>query len=216
MARKTQKIESLLIKYYGKKILHRSNAVDELVLTILSQNTNDKNRDKAFQSLKHKYSSWNHVIASRPKAVADAIKTGGLANIKSVRIMKILKEIQKSSNGLNLDYLMDMPLEKAWETLQEFNGVGPKTAACVLLFSFGRPVMPKDTHILRIGKRLGLIPSDFDAAKAHKWIHDLKLPVEILSFHLNLIEHGRKICRPKNPQCPNCFLNQLCDYTKSQ
>jgi len=212
---KAKKIQTVLLKIYGGHKPIRSNPLDELIVTILSQNTNDLNRDRAFKELKNKYKSWRSVAKANPNELARTIRIGGLANIKSKRIIKILGEIEQKGNGLKLNYLNNLNSTVAWEKLQEFNGVGPKTAACVMLFSFGRDIMPIDTHIFRVGKRLGIIPEYLNVDKAHIWFNELDLPLNLLDLHLNLIEHGRKICRPRNPKCQLCNLTELCDYYKA-
>lgn len=181
-------------------------------MTVLSQNTNDINRDRAFNSLKKNFPGWSDVAAASPSAIARRIKIGGLANIKSKRIIKILRQIGERSPDFSLSFLKEMSDQDAREYLMEFEGVGPKTASCVLMFSLGRKTMPVDTHVHRISTRLGLIPDGCTAEEAHDWYEQLDLPVDIYQLHLNMIQHGRTICRPQKPKCKECPLKRQCLY----
>jgi endonuclease III len=206
-------IDRILAKKYGAKIQHRlTDPTSELILTILSQNTNDTIRDRAYESLKSRFPEWSDVAAARSSQIAKAIEIGGLAVIKSKRIKKILTQIAEKSSDYNLSFLETMSDQQVWDYLISFIGVGPKTVACVLLFSLGRNTMPVDTHVLRVGKRLNLIPDNYNAEKAHRWFLDLGIPLGMYQLHLNLISHGRALCRPRNPKCIECPLKRYCLY----
>jgi endonuclease-3 len=147
--------------------------------------------------------------------LADAIRPGGLANIKAPRIQSILRRIGQERGSLNLDFLTEIPLEEARAWLGSFNGVGPKTAACVLMFACGLPVLPVDTHVYRVSKRLGLIDERINAEKAHVILEDMLAPGQRYTFHVDTITHGRQICRAQRPLCEMCVLQDWCDYFHS-
>jgi endonuclease III len=208
-------IDRILAKTYGAKMQHiHTDPTSELILTILSQNTNDINRDRAYDSLKSRFPNWSDIASARTSQIAKAIEVGGLSATKSKRIKKILSQIAERSPDYTLSFLEAMNDQQVWEYLISFNGVGPKTAACVLLFSLGRNTMPVDTHVLRVGTRLDLIPGNYNAEKAHRWFRDLNLPLNMYQLHLNLIAHGRALCRPRNPKCIECPLTRHCLYYK--
>lgn len=197
---------------YGEKVppVRKPAPLDELILTVLSQNTNDVNRDRAYSELRRRFPTWEKVAAAPVREIAAAIRVGGLARQKAARIKEMLKVIREREGRLSLSRLCRLPQEEALAYLRSLKGVGAKTAACVLLFSCGRPVFPVDTHILRVSKRLGLIDQRMDAAKAHAVMGEL-LPAEsVYSLHLNLIEHGRRRCHPRKPECPACCLKAQC------
>lgn len=201
-----------LKKEYGQKLPRpdRPDPLEELILTVLSQNTNDKNRDRAFQELKSRFPRWEEVLAAPTSKLEQAIRSGGLARQKSARIKKMLKQIKKREGKLDLGRICKMEREQALEYLYSFKGVGEKTAAIVLLFSCGEPVFPVDTHILRLSTRLGLVPVKASAKKAHEIMGEA-VPEELMyCFHLNMIEHGRRICHPRKPECEGCCLSSKC------
>lgn len=207
---KIVRIIELLNKEYGeKKWKKRQEPLDQLIQTILSQNTSDRNSYTAFLNLKRKYPSWENLIEAPEDEIAETIKAGGLENIKAQRIKNTLITIKERRQSLDLSYLKEIPQEEALSFLTTLKGVGPKTAAVVLLFSFGKPVLPVDTHIHRVSKRLSLI-GNADRLKAHKILQQMVTPEQVYSFHINMIEHGRRICKPK-PKCPECVLNSLCE-----
>ncbi len=215
MLKKIVSVDKKLMEMYGeKRQLKFHDPTEELILTILSQNTNDVNRDRAFRSLKAEFPGWDAMAKARSASIAGAIKVGGLANIKSGRIKKILKQVGERSKDYSISFIKKMTDNDAWEHLLSYEGVGPKTAACVMLFSLGRDFMPVDTHVHRVSKRLGLIPENMNAEKAHDWYREMKPPVSFYSFHLNLIEHGRTLCRPAKPKCQECGLKRQCVYFK--
>jgi endonuclease-3 len=190
--------------------------LDELISTILSQNTNDNNRDRAFEALRSRFPTWEAVRDAEEQAVIHAIRPAGLANQKGPRIQKVLREITAERGELSLGFLADLPVEEARRWLMSFKGVGPKTAAIVLLFSLGEPAFPVDTHVHRVTGRLGLRPDKMNAEQAHDFLSRLFPPEAYYAAHLNLIRLGREICHARNPECPRCPLNDLCDFYQRQ
>jgi len=190
--------------------------LDELILTILSQSTSDTNSRRAFQHLKSRFADWEAVRRARPATIAAAIKSGGLANVKSVVIKNVLNEIKLRRGELDLSFLRTISIAEAKAFLTSLKGIGPKTANCVLLFACGRPVFPMDTHIFRITRRLGLIPPSGSDEQAHKLMEQLVPANKHYSLHVNLIRHGRQICRPQNPACQRCPLIEYCEYGLTQ
>ena len=214
--KRTRTIDKILaLKYGPKTLVTRSEPTSELIRTTLSQNTNDRNRDKAFDELRRRFPSWRDVAAASPNEIAKAIKIGGLSKIKSGRIRNILNQIGEESSDLTLSFLESMPDEEIWDYLISFKGVGPKTVSCVMLFALGRHAMPVDTHVHRVGRRLGLIPEKMNAEGAHRWFLQLNLPLNIYQLHINMIWHGRSLCRPRNPKCPPCPLKRHCLYFRA-
>lgn len=184
--------------------------LEELVLTVLSQHTSDSNADRAYRSLRASFPTWEQVVRARPQAVADAIRSGGLADTKAPRIQAILREIHDRQGRFDLSLLRRLPDEQVREYLTSLPGVGPKTAAVVLAFSLGRATIPVDTHVHRVAKRLGLVPSKSSAEKAHRLLEDLT-PEEIrVELHVGLIRLGREICKAGRPRCEECPLADLC------
>jgi len=213
-----REVDRLLVKVYGdRRWRRRAEPIDELIATVLSQHTNDTNRDKAFEQLKRRFPSWEQVLRAPVRSIAYAIKPAGLSNQKAPRIKAILKRIAEANEGnLSLEFLEGMSTDEALSWLKNLPGVGPKTAACVLLFSFGKPVFPVDTHIFRISKRLGWLDEKVTEAKANELLDQI-VPNEIkYRLHLNMIAHGRQICRPQKPKCQDCVLQHLCEYFRKQ
>jgi len=190
-------------------------AVDELVSTILSQNTNDTNRDRAFESLRQRFPTWEAVREAESPAVVAAIRPAGLANQKGPRIQRVLQEITAERGSLDMSFLKDLPLEEARAWLMKFKGVGPKTAAIVLLFSLGRPAFPVDTHIYRVTGRLGLRPEKMTVEEAHTHLENLFPPATYYAAHLNIIRLGREICIARKPACGCCPLQEICAYARA-
>lgn len=186
--------------------------MDELVSTILSQNTNDVNRDRAFDALTAKYSTWEEVRDAGEQEVIDAIRPAGLANQKGPRIQNILKLISEQRGSLDLSFLGEMPAEDARQWLLQFKGVGPKTAAIVLQFSLGIPAFPVDTHVYRVTGRIGIRPEKMSADQAHKYLEELLPEESYYPAHLNIIRLGREICHARKPNCEDCPLMELCNY----
>jgi endonuclease-3 len=193
---------------------HR-DAVSELVLTILSQNTSDANSGRAFVRLLERFPTWDAVMEAPLPELIDAIQPGGLAPTKAPRIQAALRDVKERAGGFDLSFLAEMPLEDARAWLRALHGVGPKTVACVLLFALGRPAMPVDTHVFRVAQRLGLIPAragkaTMTAEKAHDLLEAAAAPEDFYAFHIGLIKHGRRVCTAQRPRCDTCALRDLC------
>ena len=186
--------------------------VDELVLTVLSQSTNDRNRDVAFAGLRDRFPSWEEVRAAPVEEIEDAIRPGGLAPTKSRRIKEILEAI---GDPLSLDWLADAPVPDGQAYLCDLPGVGRKTAACVLLFSFGLRDVPVDTHVGRVATRLGLLREKAGSTEQADAMTALTPPGEELEFHLNLLRHGRHTCHSQRPDCRHCVLRRMCPYARA-
>ena len=214
---KTAQVHRILLETYGEPTWRpHLDPVSELVSTILSQNTNDVNRDVAYERLRARFPTWEEVRDADLDEVIEAIRPAGLANQKGPRIQDALRFITETRGTLELDFLADWPLEKAKDWLSSIKGVGPKTAAIVLLFSLGRPAFPVDTHVHRVTKRLGLIGQKVSREKAHDELEKLVPAKNYYAFHLNVIRHGRQVCTSRKPQCEVCSLQELCDYYRSQ
>lgn len=184
--------------------------IEELVLTVLSQNTSDVNRDRAFAALRRRYRSWNALAAADERELAETIRVGGLSRIKAPRLLAILREIREREGALDLSWMEDAPAERVREYLTSLPGVGPKTAACVLAFSLGRPALPVDTHVYRVARRLGFYDERTDASRAHILMEAAVPPSLRVSMHVGLIRLGREICKSGRPLCEDCPLNRLC------
>ena len=193
---------------------HR-DAVSELVLTILSQNTSDSNSGRAFARLLERFPTWDAVIDAPLPKLIEAIQPGGLAPTKAPRIQAALRDVRERAGSFDLSFLADLPLEEARDWLRSIHGVGPKTVACVLMFALGRPAMPVDTHVFRVAARLALIPpragkAAMTAEKAHALLEAAVAPEDFYAFHIGLIKHGRRTCIAQRPRCPGCGLLDLC------
>ncbi len=188
--------------------------LSELIRAILSQNTSDVNSHRAFDSLISTFGTWDRVAGASIEEIAAAIECGGLSRIKAPRIKLILEGILDDHGSLDLGFLGHLPLPEARAWLQTLPGVGPKTANCVLLFSLGMPALPVDTHVYRVSKRLGLIHSKVSPARAHQILEEL-IPAEaIYQFHINVLTHGRRVCKAQRPRCSECILLEGCVYGK--
>ncbi|MGB4594749.1 MAG: hypothetical protein WBI14_02455 [Anaerolineaceae bacterium] len=207
------KVSERLTEFYGTPDLdHERTAVDELVLTYLSQNTNDINRDKAYASLKSQFATYEEVRDADPQEVKDCIRVAGLANQKGPNIQAGLRAISERAGEINLDFLKEMEIEEARGWLTNLKGVGPKTAAIVLVFSMGMPAFPVDTHVYRVSGRIGFRSQQLDVAKTHTYLESIGDPSQFGPLHLNLIRLGREICQARKPKCPVCPVNDLCQY----
>jgi len=207
------KIHKTLLAAFGEPIWRNPlPAIDELVSTILSQNTNDIHRDRGFNALRAKFPTWEAVRDAKVEDVIAAIKPAGLANQKGPRIQQVLRAITEERGSLNLDFLAAMPVDEARAWLTKFNGVGPKTAAIVLCFSLNMPAFPVDTHIYRVSGRIGLRPEKMTVEQAHPYLESIFPPETYYAGHLNLIRLGREICGARKPNCPQCPIIKLCDY----
>ena len=216
LRRKAIAVNDLLTSTYGREELPPGeDPVDTLVETILSQNTTDLNSHKAFKRLKASFPDWEELLDVDPSYVADIIRSGGLADIKARRIIGALKRVKSETGRLSLDFLSERPASAAMEWLSSLDGVGPKTAAIVVLFSFGKPAFPVDTHIFRVGRRLGLISRRATRESAQKELEGLVPEEEYYSMHINLIEHGRSKCRARTPKCSECELSEYCLFRAS-
>jgi endonuclease-3 len=214
---RAQKIRAILIDKYGMpEWREHLPPLDELVSTILSQNTNDTNRDRAFDALNKTFPDWESVRDAETDAVIETIRPAGLANQKGPRIQQVLKQISEECGSLSLDFLKQWPAEEAKKWLLRFKGVGPKTAAIVLLFSLGKPAFPVDTHVQRVSGRLGLRPAGMSAEKTHDHLANILPPESYYDMHLNLIRLGREICHARNPECEACPLKNQCPYYAEQ
>ena len=213
LAKRAVKIHEKLIEFYGEPIWRNPlPAIDELVSTILSQNTNDVNRDRAFNLLRAKFPTWEEVRDAKTKDVIEAIRPAGLANQKGPRIQQVLKSITEERGSLDLSFLKKMSVDDARAWLTKFNGVGPKTAAIVLCFSLGMPAFPVDTHVYRVTGRIGLRPEKMTVEQAHPHLESL-FPLETYyAAHLNIIRLGREICTARKAMCEKCPIVKLCDY----
>lgn len=203
-------INRLLVREYGRPGEGRSDPIEVLVATILSQNTSDVNSGRAYASLTATFSDWEALADAPVAAIARAIRSGGLANIKARRIKAVLRGIRKLRGSIELDFLGTMPTNDAREMLIGLPGVGPKTAAVVLHFCFGRPVFPVDTHIHRLSRRLGLAPPKATPEQVSTAISAAIKPAEVGPLHLNMIAHGRAVCTAHSPKCLSCVLLRLC------
>jgi endonuclease-3 len=213
LAEHALKVHQRLVEHYGyPEWRNPLPALDELVSTILSQNTNDVNRDRAFEALRARFPTWEAVRDADPEAVVDAIRPAGLANQKGPRIQVVLQAITEQRGTLDLSFLEDLPTAEARDWLLQFKGVGPKTAAIVLQFSLNKPAFPVDTHVHRLSGRIGLRPKKMNAEKAHDHLAALFPPETYYPAHLNLIRLGREICHARRPNCPDCPLQDLCNY----
>jgi endonuclease III len=210
--RRLRTILERLRAVYGRPVARVHGApVDELILTVLSQNTNDRNRDVAYARLRERFASWAEVRDAPVADVEDAIRPGGLAPTKAVRIQQILRALGDD----DLAWTQDAPLEEARDYLCELPGVGRKTAACVLLFSYGRPDVPVDTHVYRVGARLGLWRPNAPLDEAHDEMLRLARGSDPYEAHVALIRHGRRTCTARSPRCRECPLLSLCPYGRA-
>ena len=210
-ARRAQDVYRLLLDHYGaSKWFRRNSPMDELIYTVLSQHTSDLNTDRTFADLQANFSSWQEIVDAPTEAVQETIKRGGLSKIKAPRVQAILREIYSRRGDYDIDFLPDIPFDEARKWLLTLPGVGEKTAACVLLFSFGLPALPVDTHVHRVSGRLGLIPKKMNADKAHHALESLIDHEQVYQFHVDLIQHGRKVCHARRPNCADCVLSDIC------
>ena len=203
-------IERLSALYGEPAWRPHGDAMTELVLTILSQNTSDANSGRAFMRLRSRFRTWEELMAADPDAIVAEVQVGGLARIKAPRIKVILEEVWRRVGSFELAFLGEMPLAEAKGWLRSLPGVGPKTAACVLMFALGRPALPVDTHVHRVSQRLGLAPAKAGAAEAHDLLEALLEPEDVYPFHVLLIKHGRRLCRAQRPLCGQCPLLDGC------
>jgi len=203
-------IHARLTVHYGSRVWRPGrNGLDEFVLTILSQSTTDRNSGRAFVSLRQQYPSWQDIADAPIAEIARTVRVAGLAHDKAERIHAVLTHPDVSGNGYSIDFLRDWPLNDALSWLLAFNGVGPKTASCVLMFAYGMPLLPVDTHIQRVAQRVGLVTGK-SPERAHNILHTI-IPADMkYEAHMHLIQLGRQICHARNPECPRCPLHDIC------
>lgn len=206
-----QEVINELSAIYGEfEQTPRYNALDELIFTVLTQHTSDLNAEKAFDRLRQTIPTWEEVMMADQQAIADAIYHGGMSNQKSKRIKDILSDILDRHGELEIEFLREYALEEARTWLMALPGVGPKTAAVVMAFALGMPAFPVDTHIHRVSKRLGLIEEKTTADAAHPILEAKVAPDLRFQLHMQLITHGRQICKARRPLCDNCPLSSRC------
>lgn len=212
--RKIDWLASKLEEKYGELIHdHSRSPLDTLIRTVLSQNTNDKNRDKAWKGLTKEFSSHEEIARAPAEEIASSIRPGGLQGQKAKTIKGILKDLENEHGEIELDYLDGLPVDEALSELKKFDGVGNKTAGVVLLFAFGKPYFPVDTHIRRVTSRLGLVR---DGEEAHRTLNQL-IPDDLkYQLHLHLIRHGRETCKAREPKCRECVLRERCPTGKEK
>ena len=216
-AEKACRVHQRLLEVYGTPDWRDPlPPLDELVCTILSQNTNDRNRDIAYTALRRSFPTWEQVRDAGPAEVVDAIRPAGLANQKGPRIQAALRQITAETGSLDLGFLRNLGAEEARQWLLRFKGVGPKTAAIILQFSLGIPAFPVDTHIQRVSGRIGLRPEAMTVEQAHAHLAALFPPDSYGPAHLNLIRLGREVCQARKPDCPACPLGDLCDAYRNK
>ncbi len=208
-------VADLLERNYGRPQPAKTGKIDpmeQLVSTILSQNTNDINRDRAMDELTARFSTWEEIAEAHPKSIEAAVRVGGLGHQKSRRIKEVLRWIKDTFGEYSLEPIKDMSTEEAYSMLTRLKGIGPKTASIVLLFGFGRPVFPVDTHIYRVTGRLGLLPEGASYNAAHRILGNIFEAENYYPVHINLIRHGREVCKWRKPLCSECFLSVLCPW----
>jgi endonuclease-3 len=210
---KALEVHRRLVQVFGERPRHSHlDPVSQLVCTIISQNTNDNLRDQAYDTLQQRFPTWEEVRDAPAHEVVTAIQIAGLGQTKGPRIQQALRRITAERGRLELDFLREMSAAGAKAWLTAMNGVGPKTAAIILLFSLDMPAFPVDTHVHRVSRRLGLIPPKASRGKAHELLEAMLPPDTYYAFHINLIRHGREVCVARKPRCELCTLRDLCDY----
>lgn len=207
-----RQVDADLAAMYGPKVLApHGDAVGELMHIILTQNTSDANSDRTYAALRKSFSSWDQLAGASPSRIADVIRMGGLADIKAARIIEVLARLKAERGSITLEGIDKLPKGEAFHKLTELPGVGPKTAACVLLFALGVPVFPVDTHVHRVANRLGLVNTKSPAATQDRLMP--AVPDDITyQLHMNMVTHGRKTCRAQRPRCDECLLAPACGY----
>jgi len=206
-------IAAALTEVYGELDWSRNqDGMDELISCILSQSTTDTNRDRAFARLKERFLNWEAVRFAALDDLIDAVRPAGLANQKAPRIQNVLEVIFEKTGEYSIDFLNDLPLDEAKAWLVSLKGVGPKTAAIVLCFAYGRPAFPVDTHIFRVSKRIGFLPEKLSADDAHPVMEAIAPPEDYYQFHIQLIQHGRDTCQARKPACERCPISEHCDF----
>ena len=206
-------IAAALTDVYGELDWSRNqDGMDELISCILSQSTNDTNRDRAFARLKERFPNWEAVRFADLDDLTDAVRPAGLANQKAPRIQNALEVIFDKTGEYSIDFLNDLSMDEAKAWLISLKGIGPKTAAIVLCFAYGRPAFPVDTHIFRVSKRIGFLPEKLSADDAHPVMEAIAPPEDYYQFHIQLIQHGRDTCHARKPACERCTISDKCDF----
>ncbi len=212
-ARRVRALRARLRQTYGLPVMApHGDGVGELVLTVLSQSTNDRNRDLAFGRLRDRFGAWEAVRDAPVEEVEAAIRPGGISKVKSARIQEILRAI---GDPVDLGWLRDAPVAEGRDRLTALPGVGRKTAACVLLFAFGLRDVPVDTHVARVGTRLHLLERTAPFERLHDQMLALTPPGAELELHVNLLRHGRRLCHARRPECAACPLRRMCPERQS-
>ena len=207
-SRRVRALRDRLREVYGVPCAPpHGDPVGELVLTVLSQSTNDRNRDVAFLRLRERYASWEDVRDAPLGNIEDAIRPGGLFKQKSARIKEMLEAL---GDPIDLSHLAGIPVKDAQAELCALPGIGRKTTACVLLFSYGRPDVPVDTHVGRVATRLALLRPGAPSEEAHDEMLRLTPKGQELEFHVNILRHGRRTCHAQRPRCGDCALRRMC------
>lgn len=206
-------VKAALTAVYGELNWSRNlDGMDELISCILSQSTTDTNRDRAFDRLKARFPTWEAVRFAAIDDLIEAIKPAGLANQKAPRIQDALGVIFEKVGDYSIDFLNELSIEEAKNWLVSLKGVGPKTAAIVLCFAYGRAAFPVDTHIFRVSKRIGFLPEKMSANDAHPVMEAMAPAEDYYQFHIQLIQHGRDTCHARKPACERCPIRAYCDY----
>ncbi len=215
--RRIEAVAKTLLSTYGSPpAAERRPLLDVLIETVLSQNTSDRNSHRAYRALRSRFPRWELVFTSPRRSVAAAIASGGLANIKAARIKALLSGFRRRFGRPTLEPLRHLPAEDAYRYLLSLAGVGPKTAACTLLFGRGTPIFPVDTHIARISQRLGWAEPGETPAAFQERFRRLVPDRLVYSLHINLIAHGRAVCHPRGPACPGCCIRRYCQWQKGE
>ena len=205
-------VQNLEMTFGEPQLPAKSGIIEMLIKIILSQATTRTNSRRTFEKLKKRFKTWDEMLVADEEEIADAIRLGGLANQKAKVIKNLSEQIKKEYGKLSLEFINKMSAAEAKKLLENFKGIGPKTAACTLLFAAHKEVFPLDTHIFRIFKRMGILPEKVSDKKAHKLLDELVPHGKFYSLHVNLIRLGKKICRPRQPLCEECPLIEYCDY----
>lgn len=217
-AARVEAVADILDEVYGPRLLHPSgDPVSQLISTILSQNTSDTNSGRSWTALRQRFPEWDDMRLAPVELVVEAIRGGGLANRKAPRIQTVLDSVHEHLGGYDLTFLMDLEPRRAMAWLTDLDGVGPKTAACVLLFSLGMPTLPVDTHVHRVAMRLGIVPHRTSPGNTQRLLEVVlgDDPRRVYAFHVETIQHGRTICKARHPRCDRCPLRSHCDYGQS-
>jgi endonuclease-3 len=216
---KIAETEKILLRRYGESSIAGKRplpVLDEMILTILSQNTNDRNSGRAFDNLKSHFPTAEELSRADQETLSDVIKTGGLGRIKAGYILALLKWLETNYGTLDCGFICNMETDEALRTFRDVKGIGVKTIAVTLAFACERDIFPVDTHVFRVMKRIGNLPESKTPEKAFYFLKELIPQGKGISMHMNVIRHGREVCHPRKPDCPNCILNKICDYFLSE